>query len=176
MTRFLKTAVGTAMWKWTPETARALFQKLDMYLRAVFRASVIQQIKEKENNLVQNMATSDAKWAAVRKEIVIYYLHNAWQALIWNKTCKGILWTKQKVPNGKHQSLYSVRASKATRVSAQGFRVKLSIPCKTNCLQPPQLNDNNNLVLLFFRLWKLRCFRAFSLSSKGSRDSLIVST
>lgn len=48
-----------------------------MYLRAVFRASVIQQIKEKENNLVQNMATSDAKWAAVRKEIVIYYLHNA---------------------------------------------------------------------------------------------------
>lgn len=141
MTGFLKTAVGTAMWKWTTETARASFQKVDMYLRAVFRASIIQQTKEKENNLVQNMAIHDPKWAAVRKEIVIYYPHNAWQALIWGKTCKGLLWTNQKVLNGKHLSLYSVRASEATRVSAQGFRVKLSIACKINSLQPPQLKD-----------------------------------
>lgn len=136
MTGFLKTAVGTAMWKWTSETARASFQKLDKYFRAVFRASIIQQTKEKENNLVQNMATHDPKWAAVRKEIVIYYPHSAWQALIWGKTRKGMLWTNQKVLNGKHLSLYSGRASKATLVSAQGFRVKLSIAFKTNCNLP----------------------------------------
>lgn len=78
MTGLQKTAVGTAMWKLTSETARASFQKVDMYLRAFFRASIIQQTKEKENTLVQNMATHDPKWAAVKKEIVIYYPHNAW--------------------------------------------------------------------------------------------------
>lgn len=139
MTRLLKTALGTAMWKWTSETARAWFQKADMYLRPVFRAGIMQQTKEKENNLVQNMATHDPKWAAVKKEIVIYYPHNAWQALIWGKTHKGLLWTNQKVLNGEHLGLYLVRASKAMWVSAQGFRV---VACKTNCLQPPQLKDN----------------------------------
>lgn len=53
-----------------------------MYLKAVFRASIIKQTKEKEitteNQLpVHSTATYIPKWAAARKETVRYYPGNA---------------------------------------------------------------------------------------------------
>lgn len=87
------------------------------------------------------MATHDPKWAAVRKEIVIYYPHNAWQALIWGKTQRYLMDQAESFQWKAPETVFS-KSFQSHTVPAQGFRVQLSIACKTNRLQPPQLKDN----------------------------------